>query len=329
MDNDATRVFTPENESGERAANRKQADSKAKSEVAKKAAAAGAGIVAGTGAAFAGERIYDHFSRNDAEVKEEAEEKEEEMQEEEIQEEVKEEAGSESHESHASHHAAQPTVEHVVVEHHVYTEQPAPAQQPTTGGQPAQQHAVPAEDHTGHAPASHPTATPAVHDIPDGDGDGIEVLDVVVEDNGMGGTTMTAAMEVDGMDALVVDVDTDGYVDILAVDVNGNGHFEEEEISILEDGELETADVLVEYVEDSQARGEMAVITDIDTGEQAQIVETGEGYQLTSLEAPADVNGLPDYSYPADDDVMPDNSYLADNDMPDYMNDADMGIYEA
>lgn len=148
----------------------------------------------------------------------------------------------------------------------------------------------------------------------DADGE-VRVVGVSIGDNGNGGVATMADLQIGGEMAVVVDVDTDGTIDIVAIDENHNGQFEQSEIHNAREANLATSDFIDDYIADAHAQGQQAVVTNMDDGSRYVISDNGSGYALTS----------------ADDDparAMQANDMPTD-DLPDYMNDADAGIMDA
>lgn len=142
----------------------------------------------------------------------------------------------------------------------------------------------------------------------------VHVVGVAVQDNGQGGVATLAGLQSGDEMAILVDVDTDGTIDLLVSDANADGQLSADEVYDISDHEIATGDVVGAYVEEAHMHGATAVVTDVDSGDQYQITETSNGYGLA----------------PMDDAGVDDNMYMASNDdMPDYMNDADAGFMDA
>lgn len=142
----------------------------------------------------------------------------------------------------------------------------------------------------------------------------VHVVGVAVQDNGQGGVATLAGLQSGDEMAILVDVDTDGTIDLLVSDANADGQLSADEVYDISDHEIATGDVVGAYVEEAHMYGATAVVTDVDSGDQYQITETSSGYGLA----------------PMDDAGVDDNMYMASNDdMPDYMNDADAGFMDA
>lgn len=142
----------------------------------------------------------------------------------------------------------------------------------------------------------------------------VHVVGVAVQNNGQGGVATLAGLQSGDEMAILVDVDTDGTIDLLVSDANADGQLGADEMYDISDHEIATGDVVGAYVEEAHMHGATAVVTDVDSGDQYQITETSSGYGLA----------------PMDDAGVDDNMYMASNDdMPDYMNDADAGFMDA
>lgn len=146
-----------------------------------------------------------------------------------------------------------------------------------------------------------------------GGDDEVHVIGVAVHDNGQGGMATIAGLQSGDDMALLVDVDSDGTVDYVVHDDNGNGHYESNEWHDVSADGMATTDVVDAYMGEAQQHGVDAVVTNLDSGEQYHITPTDDGYGLTSI-----------------DDTTPDvdTQMACNDDMPDYMNDADMGVMD-
>lgn len=144
----------------------------------------------------------------------------------------------------------------------------------------------------------------------------VHVVGVALQDNGQGGTATLAALQQGNDAAIVVDVDSDGSIDLIAVDANHDGQYTYNEIHDVSSQNVSTADVVGAYVNEAHAHHEMATVTNLDTNEQYQITEVDGGYGLASIDQTAS-------------EPNPDLYTAYSEDMPDYMNDADTGIMEA
>lgn len=145
----------------------------------------------------------------------------------------------------------------------------------------------------------------------------VHVVGVAVQDNGHGGMATLAGLQSGKETAIVVDVDTDGTIDIIGIDENHNGQFEQNEWHDASEAHMSTGQIVGEYVEEANEQGVQAVVTDLDDGSRYQITESESGYELASLEDDPNRN-----MYEASYDIQSD-------DMPDYMNDADAGFMDA
>lgn len=142
----------------------------------------------------------------------------------------------------------------------------------------------------------------------------VHVVGVAVHDNGHGGMATIAGLQTGDDMAVVIDVDSDGSIDIVGFDENQNGQFEADELHAVSDAPFSTGDVVGAYVAEAHAQGEAAVVTDLDDGSRYLISEDEAGFELS----------------PLDETVPEDDMYMASDDgMPDYMNDADAGIMDA
>lgn len=145
----------------------------------------------------------------------------------------------------------------------------------------------------------------------------VHVVGIAIQDNGHGGMATIAGLQSGEETAIVVDVDTDGTIDIIGIDENQNSQFEQNEWHDASEAHLSTEQIVGAYVEEAHEQGVQAVVTDLGDGSQYQIIESGSGYGLASLENDPSCN-----MYEASNDIQSD-------DMPDYMNDADAGIMDA
>lgn len=142
----------------------------------------------------------------------------------------------------------------------------------------------------------------------DSSDDEVHVVGVAIQDNGQGGIATLAALQ-NGEDmAVVVDVESDGRLDISIHDDNGNNSIEGNEIHDIRDDNLSTAEVIDVYVDETLQQGEIPVVHHIDTGNTYQIVETDQGYGLATTDDPLPNDGL----YTASDD---DTSNFVNNDL--------------
>lgn len=142
----------------------------------------------------------------------------------------------------------------------------------------------------------------------------VHVVGVAIQDNGQGGVATLAGLQSGDEMAVIVDVDSDGTIDIIGIDANNNGQIEANEMHEAGNVPFSTAEVVGAYVAEAHAQGQAAIVTDLDNGNQYQITHDGDGYGLAAVDEP-----VPD-----------ENVYLASADeMPDYMNDADPGFLDA
>ena len=174
----------------------------------------------------------------------------------------------------------------------------------------------------------HASATPTGHDVAPQPADGqetsqqqsipatpeepedneVHVVGVAVQNNGHGGLATFAGIQSGEEMAVVVDVDSDGTIDIIGTDENGNEHLEQNEWHDVHDEGFSTVDVVSAYVDEAHEHGEQPVVTDLDSGQQLEIVETEDGFNLAGTDA-LPMEPEPDYTDASDD-------------MPDYVNDA-------
>lgn len=156
----------------------------------------------------------------------------------------------------------------------------------------------------GHTPSGGGEVITAGGDGPvtGGEESDVHVIGIDVVDNGQGGEAVIAYMEdrADGQLAAVIDVEGDGTVDVLAVDENGNQHFEENEFHDVSGEGIQTIGYIESYAM-----------------EQGLMTEGENGSMMAGQDDPDYTNDDQDY-YTAMDDTTPD-----------YVNDADTGLYEA
>lgn len=188
---------------------------------------------------------------------------------------------------------------------HVIHEVPAeqPVEQPV--GTPVQDGPVtPGSNHISgaHGPSTGGEVTTGGGTTGGSEESDVHVIGVDVVDNGQGGEAVIAYMEdrADGQLAAVIDVEGDGTVDVLAVDENGNQHFEENEFHDVSGEGIQTMGYIESYAM-----------------EQGLLPEAEDGSVMADYEEP-------DYS--TDDQ---DYYTAMDATTPDYVNDADTGLYEA
>lgn len=194
---------------------------------------------------------------------------------------------------------------------HTETASTTTASAQTTEATPEDPNTVPSDASYNDNPAP---ATPSSGSESDNE---VHVVGVAVQDNGHGGMATIAGLQAGEEAAIVVDVDTDGTIDIIGIDENHNGQFEQNEWHDASEAHMSTGQIVGAYVEEAHEQGVQAVVTDLDDGSQYQITESESGYGLASLEDDPSRN-----MYEASNDIQSD-------DMPDYMNDADAGIMDA
>lgn len=291
MDNEATKIVENEKETNQSVQNSQQPKVVVeKGGMAGRLAATAAGVVIGSGAAIAGEKLYNQYMNGKEDTSATVDDEKEDIRDEETDTDVTDNSGEAEH-----------NVEHVIVEHHVYTHNEEVPETITEIGPKVTETNNGWEDD---------------EDIPD---DEVHVVGVAVQDNGMGGMSMIAGLQVGEDQAIVVDVDSNGTIDLVGIDENMNGHLEDDEWHVVQDGELDTADVLEAYIEESEANGEEALVANLDTGETMQLVEDEESYYVTSLDE-------------SDDTICPDDDLYytsSDDNLPDYMNSADTDMFES
>ena len=95
----------------------------------------------------------------------------------------------------------------------------------------------------------------------------VHVLGIAVQDNAQGGMETIAGMQIGEETAIVVDVETDGTIDIMGVDRNNSGDIEQNEWQDVSEAKISTGELVEAYVVEANVRGEQAVINDLDTGE--------------------------------------------------------------
>jgi len=289
MDKEATKILNTQQNSISQTGNKTEKDApKKETEFCARTAATATGAALGTSAAMVAEHIYE-ASVTEPEVEQDKEVKVEENTTE----------GAAATEEVLTTAEAQP--QHQVVEHvaTVKVDQPV-TEEPET---------VPSDGQYIDDSTPEPTTTSGT----EGDGE-VHVIGVAVQDNGQGGMATLAGIQYGDDNILVVDVESDGTIDIIGHDDNQNGQLETNELHQVDSVPFGTTDVVGAYVADAHENGSQAVVTNIDNGEQYQITETESGYGLASMDEPT-----------------PDDSLYttSDDDMPDYMNDADAGIMDA
>ena len=141
----------------------------------------------------------------------------------------------------------------------------------------------------------------------------VHVVGVAVQNNGQGGMATIAHLQSDDDAALVVDVESDGKLDYVIHDDNRDGQIDSNECHDISNENIATAQVVGAYVEEANNHGAEAVVANLDSGENAHIVETEDGYAIVA----------------PNDSTTNDNLQTASaDDMPDYMNHADAGMMD-
>lgn len=141
----------------------------------------------------------------------------------------------------------------------------------------------------------------------------VHVVGVAVQNNGQGGMATIAHLQSDDDAALVVDVESDGRLDYVIHDDNRDGQIDNNEWHDISNENIATAQVVGAYVEEANNHGAEAVVANLDSGENAHIVETEDGYAIVA----------------PNDSTTNDNLQTASSDdMPDYMNHADAGMMD-
>lgn len=141
----------------------------------------------------------------------------------------------------------------------------------------------------------------------------VHVVGVAVQNNGQGGMATIAHLQSDDDAALVVDVESDGRLDYVIHDDNRDGQIDGNECHDISNENIATAQVVGAYVEEANNHGAEAVVANLDSGENAHIVETEDGYAIVA----------------PNDSTTNDNLQTASaDDMPDYMNHADAGMMD-
>lgn len=170
-----------------------------------------------------------------------------------------------------------------------------------------------AADYT--APESSPAAGESTADA--NNDDEVHVVGVAVSDNGYGGMATIAKLQIEGEAAVVVDVDTDGTIDIVGIDENHNGQIEMNEWHDAREANVSTADIVGAYVAEAQEQGEPAMVTNLNDG---------SSFDLSADEARPELTAQDDDPY----HIMQQASYdFTADDMPDYTDGTDAGIMDA
>lgn len=115
----------------------------------------------------------------------------------------------------------------------------------------------------------------------------VHMLGIGVQDNGQGGMATIAGMQIGEETAIVVDLETDGTIDIMGVDRNKNGDIEQNEWQDVSEAKISTGELVEGYVAEANVRGEQAVINDLDTGENYVIPsdDTACGFETSGDES--------------------------------------------
>lgn len=150
------------------------------------------------------------------------------------------------------------------------------------------------------------------NDINDAD-DEVRVVGVAVQDNGNGGVATIVAVQKGDDQAVMVDVESDGRIDVFIHDDNGNGEIEDHEVHDVRNENISTVNVVGAYVAEARTQGETPVVTDLETGQSHEIDTTPDGgLQITGA-----------------DEVVPEDNYVdASDDMGDYMDTTDAGLMD-
>ena len=290
MDNEATKILNPESENQvPKAAQAEQREVKNVSKFMGRATAATVGTAVGVGAVDAAEHIYNRAT---------AETEVGPKQPEEIQQETQMSTESVAHTQTATHGDS-----------HTETTSPHTTTAQATETTPETSDAVPSD--ASYIDDDAP-ATPSSDSDSEPDNE-VHVVGVAIQDNGNGGMATIARLQSGEETAIVVDVDSDGTIDIIGIDENHNGRFELNELHDASEAQLSTNQIICAYVEEAHEHGVQAVVTNLYDGSQYH----ESGYGLASLEDESNQN-----MYEASNGIPQD-------DMPDYMNDADAGIMDA
>lgn len=292
MDNEATKILNSESENQvPKAAQAEQRDVKNVSKFMERATAATVGTAVGVGAVDAAEHIYNRATAETEENLEHADE---------IQPEAQTPTESVAHTQTTTHGDSHTET----TSPHTTTAQATETTSETPDAVPSDASYI--DDDAPATPSSDSESDNEVH-----------VVGVAILDNGNGGMATIAGLQAGEETAIVVDVDSDGTIDIIGIDENHNGRFEQNELHDAGEAQLSTGQIVSAYVEEAHEQGAQAVVTNLDDGSLYQITEDENGYGLASLEDESNPN-----MYEASNDVQQD-------DMPDYMNDADAGIMDA
>lgn len=172
------------------------------------------------------------------------------------------------------------------------------------------------------------------HEVAD---DEVRVVGMAVQDNGNGGVATVIGLQKGDDSALLIDVDTDGTVDALIHDDNGNGTIEDNEVHDVSAERISTNAAMEAYVADAQRHGEVATVTNLDTGEKFPISTTPDDGVVyasdTEQSAGSEEDGYIDAGVENNEPVPEDFQTISD-DAIDPMGDAfadagtDDGVYD-
>lgn len=127
----------------------------------------------------------------------------------------------------------------------------------------------------------------------------VHVVGIAVKDNGQGGMATLAGIQIGDETAIVVDLETDGTIDIIGVDSNNNGTYEQGEWHDASEANMSTSDVIGAYMAEADEQGAKAIITNLDDGSQYAISggteQDGCGYMSTDDSSVGDVYDTPTY----------------------------------
>lgn len=172
------------------------------------------------------------------------------------------------------------------------------------------QHTVPEPESVSND-SSEPAPAPVPEPKPDPD---VVILGLATQDNGEGGMATIAGVQMGEEVALLVDVDTDGRIDLYVHDDNHDGQLQADELHDISEHNLHTADAISAYVYQERSEGRTPMLTDLETGQQSPVYETPTGFEVEQPE----------------DDLLAQQMYeTTQDDIPDYVNDADAGIMDA
>ena len=133
--------------------------------------------------------------------------------------------------------------------------------------------------------------TATVVDVAEADNE-VHVVGIAVQDNGQGGLATIANIEIDGNAGILVDVETDGTIDLLGFDENSDGEIGQDEVYDMSDSDIATSDIVEAYVTQAQAQGKEVVITDLDSGNQYVIPDADStcGFETPQDNSAADLS---------------------------------------